>query len=76
MSLHASRMQSLLGDTQPDVITSRKDLLCGFSRFYGLVAKLVDGDDVYYHHVEATGENQDKRHDGYEPYEVQTEEQD
>jgi len=46
-----------MGDTQLDVITARKDLLCGFSRFSGLLAKLVDGDDIRYHHIEATDEH-------------------
>jgi len=56
MNLYAHCVQSLLGNTQPDIITSRKDTLHGFSRFSGLLAKLVDGDDVCYHHIEATGE--------------------
>jgi len=76
MSLYAHRVQSLLGNTQPDVITSRKDPLCGFSRFSRLLAKLVDGDDVCYHNIEATGEYQGEGGDTNEPYEVQTEEQD
>jgi len=68
-------MQNLLGDTQPDVITSRKDL-CGFSGFSGLLAKLVERDYVRHHRIEATGKHQDEGDNGDEPYEVQTEEQD
>ena len=68
-----SRIQ--MGDTQLDVITARKCLLCGFSGFSGLLAKLVYGDAVRYHDVEATDEDQDEGDDADEPHKIQTVEQ-
>jgi hypothetical protein len=37
--------------------------------------KLVDGDDVCYHDIDATGKHQEEGKDADDPYEIKTEEE-
>jgi hypothetical protein len=64
-----------LSDTRPDVITSRKYPFRGFSGLVGLFVKLVDGYDVCYHDIDATGKHQEEGDDADGPYKIKTEEE-